>query len=172
MKTLDPTLVQNFSGRRIDVRGLDEFAAERLDGSECVPLDRLLEAAGRWDPAAPLLLICKMGTRSQQAHDQLSRAGFTDLQVLAGGLDACRKAGLDLISERTPLPLMRQVFIIAGSLLLLGLALGALFSPWFYALAWFVAAGLVLAGVTGFCPLAKTLALMPWNRQASCPASF
>ena len=171
MLTLDPTQVKGFDGRRIDVRGLDEFVAERLDGSECVPLERLLQAANRWEPDESLLLICQSGARSQQAHDSLSKAGFSSLQVLSGGLDACRKIGLDLITERATLPIIRQVLITAGSLVLLSLGLGATLSPWFYAIAWFVAAGLTFSGLSGVCPMAKMLALFPWNRQASCSAS-
>jgi hypothetical protein len=34
----------------------------------------------------------------------------------------------------------------------------------------FVGAGLVFAGVTGFCGMARLLALMPWNRRFSIPA--
>ena len=51
-----------------------------------------------------------------------------------------------------------------ASLVLLGAALGALVSPWFYLLSAFVGAGLVFAGLTGFCGMARLLACMPWNR--------
>ncbi len=63
-----------------------------------------------------------------------------------------------------PLPLMRQVQIAAGSLLLLGLILSNLVAPAWILLTWFVAAGLVFAAVSGFCGMAQLLALMPWNR--------
>ena len=59
---------------------------------------------------------------------------------------------------------MRQVQIVAGGLVLLGVALGALVSPWFYGLSGFVGLGLMFAGLTGFCSMAKLLAVMPWNR--------
>jgi len=52
----------------------------------------------------------------------------------------------------------------------LGVLLGALVAPAFYALSGFVGAGLVFAGVTGTCGLARALRLMPWNRQATGPA--
>ena len=54
--------------------------------------------------------------------------------------------------------------IAAGSLVLIGVLLGALVRPEFYALSGFIGAGLVFAGVSGFCGMAKLLALMPWNR--------
>jgi hypothetical protein len=53
----------------------------------------------------------------------------------------------------------------------MGIALGALVSPPFYALSAFVGAGLVFAGVSGFCGMAKILAYMPWNRRPQHPAA-
>jgi rhodanese-related sulfurtransferase len=70
-----------------------------------------------------------------------------------------------VVTNRTaPLPIMRQVQIAAGLLVLLGIALAVLVSPWFMALPAFVGAGLVLAGLTGFCGMANLLRHMPWNR--------
>ena len=57
--------------------------------------------------------------------------------------------------------------IAAGSLVLLGLILSASLAPAWIALSWFVGAGLVFAGLSGSCGLAKLLALMPWNRLDS-----
>ncbi|AHC45642.1 rhodanese-related sulfurtransferase [Achromobacter xylosoxidans NBRC 15126 = ATCC 27061] len=56
--------------------------------------------------------------------------------------------------------------IAAGSLTLLGIMLGISVSPWFYALPAFVGAGLIFAGVSGFCGLARLLMKAPWNRRA------
>jgi Protein of unknown function (DUF2892) len=39
-------------------------------------------------------------------------------------------------------------------------------APDFYALSGFVGAGLLFAGVSGFCGMARLLAVMPWNRRA------
>ena len=47
---------------------------------------------------------------------------------------------------------------------LLGFILGVLVSPWWHALSGFVGAGLLMAGVTGFCGMANLLQVMPWNR--------
>ena len=59
---------------------------------------------------------------------------------------------------------MRPVMITAGSLVLLGVALGAVVHPGWLGLSGFVGAGLVFAGASGWCGMAKLLALMPWNR--------
>ena len=67
---------------------------------------------------------------------------------------------------------MRQVQIAAGSLVLLGVLLGFLWRPEFYALSGFIGAGLLFAGITGWCGMAKLLVVMPWNRQgAATPSS-
>jgi hypothetical protein len=50
---------------------------------------------------------------------------------------------------------------------LTGLVLAALISPWFIALSAFVGSGLVFAGVSGWCGMAKVLGAMPWNRAAA-----
>jgi hypothetical protein len=63
--------------------------------------------------------------------------------------------------------IMRQVQISAGSLVVIGVLMGALVHPAFYALSAFVGAGLVFAGVSGFCGMARLLALMPWNRRSA-----
>jgi hypothetical protein len=61
---------------------------------------------------------------------------------------------------------MRQVQIAAGSLVLLGLLLSQAMAPAWILLSWFVGAGLVFAGITGWCGMAQLLARMPWNRVA------
>jgi len=63
------------------------------------------------------------------------------------------------------LPIMRQVQIVAGSVVLLSVLLGFSVDPRIGWVAAFIGAGLTFAGVTGFCGLAKLLALMPWNRN-------
>jgi hypothetical protein len=59
------------------------------------------------------------------------------------------------------------VQIGAGSLILIGVGLGFTVNPAFFALAGLVGAGLTVAGATGFCGMARLLALAPWNRRAS-----
>jgi hypothetical protein len=88
--------------------------------------------------------------------------------LVEGGLPALRAAGMPVAEDkRAPMPIMRQVQITAGSLVLLGAVLGALVDPRFYALSAFVGAGLVFAGIMGLCPMANFLALMPWNRRTA-----
>jgi hypothetical protein len=73
--------------------------------------------------------------------------------------------------RRQPIEVQRQVQIGAGSLAFLGTALGVFVSPWFFVVPAFVGAGLVMAGVTGFCGMANLLMRAPWNRRASQAAA-
>jgi rhodanese-related sulfurtransferase len=83
---------------------------------------------------------------------------------MEGGLDAWRKAGLECtVDRKQPLEIMRQVQIAAGLLILLGVLLGFAVDPLWFGLAAFVGAGLTVAGVTGWCGMARLLAVMPWN---------
>ena len=65
---------------------------------------------------------------------------------------------------RQPIEIMRQVQITAGGLVFLGVILGVWVAPAFLGLSAFVGAGLMFAGISGWCGMAKLLALMPWNR--------
>jgi hypothetical protein len=51
----------------------------------------------------------------------------------------------------------RFVFAFAGSVVLLGLVLSQLFSPWWLLLPAFVGLNMLQAAFTGFCPLAMIL---------------
>ncbi|GMU23031.1 MAG: hypothetical protein AMXMBFR13_31150 [Phycisphaerae bacterium] len=168
MTNLSTEKVTSWTGRLIDVRNLDEFARERLDRGECVPLGQLLARASSWDPSEPVLLMCKSGARSRQAALQLTEAGFTAVHTLEGGIEACKRIGVPVIKGKAPIPLFRQVMVAAGLMLLAGLSL-AVFHPAFLLIAWFVALGLVVGGWTGFCPMARLLERMPWNRVLNSP---
>ena len=49
----------------------------------------------------------------------------------------------------------------------LGVVLGTWVAPGFYGLSAFVGAGLIFAGISGWCGMAKLLAFMPWNRRTA-----
>lgn len=150
----------------IDVREPDEYAREHIEGAQLVPLSRFDPGAIAGERSRIAIFHCNSGNRTTQAASQLLSAGFAETYHLEGGLQAWKRAGLPVVADRkAPLPIMRQVQIAAGSLVLLGIALAVLVSPWFMALSAFVGAGLVMAGVTGFCGMANLLAYMPWNRK-------
>ena len=109
-----------------------------------------------------------MGVASEKAGKKVLEAGWRgDVYHLPGGIRAWKRAGLPV--ERAPgsggLSIQRQVQIGAGSLVVLGVVLGATVTPWFFALAGFVGAGLVFAGASGTCGMAALLARLPHNRR-------
>lgn len=71
----------------LDVRGPDEFAAQRVPGSVNIPLPDLLEGALDGVPNdEPILVICRSGQRAEVAAASLDARGYRDVRVLAGGL--------------------------------------------------------------------------------------
>ncbi|MEL3890035.1 rhodanese family protein [Ferrovibrio sp. MS7] len=155
----------------IDIREPSEHAREHILGARLAPLSAFDQHDFDRDKDKIAVFHCKSGNRTAMNAAKLAAAGFREAYILQGGLDAWRKAGLPLHENRdAPIDLMRQVQITAGSLVALGALLAWLVSPWFIMLSGFVGAGLVFAGVTGFCGMARLLALMPWNRRFSIPA--
>ena len=147
----------------IDVREPMEYVSGHIAGSLNVPLSRLHQADL---PQGPLVLVCQSGNRSTKGlHHLLDRGHPHPVVDLAGGVPSWQQAGFPVQKlKNAPLPLMRQVQIAAGSLSLLGLILSNVAAPGWIAITWFVGAGLTFAGVTGFCGMARLLAVMPWNK--------
>jgi rhodanese-related sulfurtransferase len=104
---------------------------------------------------------------SSDLAESLAECASCDVYVLDGGMDAWKRSGLPTVIDASqPMELSRQVHIAAGLLVLLGVILGTVVSPWFYILSGFVGAGLVFAGLSGFCGMARLLMKAPWNRRA------
>lgn len=149
----------------VDVRSANEYRAKHIAQAQSMPLDEL----DKLSPPSQAVVIfhCLSGMRTRQNWDRLRTFAHNaaEIYVLDGGLNAWEQAGLPVEkAANAPMDIMRQVQIAAGSLVLLGVILGALVSPVFYVLSAFVGVGLVFAGVTGVCGMAKLLAKMPWNR--------
>jgi rhodanese-related sulfurtransferase len=154
----------------VDIREADEHARERVPGARHEPLSRLgLVELGE---ARTVIFHCRSGARTAANAKRLGGAADCDAYVLEGGIEAWKKAGLPVHADGSqPIEIMRQVQITAGSLVVLGVALGALVAPAFLALSAFVGAGLVFAGVSGWCGMAKLLSRMPWNRRSAGAAA-
>lgn len=149
----------------VDIREPDEFARTHIPGALNIPLAKLdgLETGER-----QVLFHCRSGARTQSNAVRLAEAsGDAPCYIVEGGLDAWAKAGLPVAHDKSqPLEIMRQVQLVAGALILTGVALGFLVAPGFFGLSAFVGAGLMLAGATGWCGMARLLRVLPWNRAA------
>lgn len=167
LKTITPEEARTLGARGaaiVDVRDADEFAREHIPGARNAPLAAL--GPGAAPQGGILVYHCKSGMRTKANAAKLAEAaGLCEAYILEGGIEAWKTAGLPVAADASqPIELMRQVQIAAGSLVVLGVALGAVVHPGFYLLSAFVGAGLVFAGVSGFCGMARLLAVMPWNR--------
>lgn len=152
----------------IDIREDDEFARRHIPGALSRPLSRF-EAVALPDMAGTdVIFTCRSGMRTTANADRLASPVGGKAYVLDGGLDGWARAGLPVEANRkAPLEMMRQVQIVAGSLVLIGAILGWLVSPYFFGLSAFVGAGLTFAGISGFCGMARVLGYLPWNRAVA-----
>lgn len=152
----------------IDIREADEFARAHVKGALPRPLSGFEAAHLKVEAGRDVVFTCRTGMRTGANCDRLAASVEGDAFVLEGGLDGWRAAGLPVAENRkAPLEMMRQVQLVAGPLVLLGVGLGLAVHPGFFGLAAFVGAGLTFAGATGFCGMARALASMPWNRAAA-----
>lgn len=154
----------------IDVRTPMEFRQIHAEGARNIPLDRL-------DPAlivqekqgdGAIYLICQSGNRSRKACEMFEAAGYANVVSVEGGTKAWEEAGLPVVRGQKAISLERQVRIAAGSLVLIGIALGFLVHHYLFGLAAFVGAGLLFSGLTDTCGMGLLLARMPWNQVADC----
>ena len=146
----------------IDVRQPDEHARERISGAKCHPLSEL---TGSPIAQGPVIFHCRSGMRTAAQAHTLAGAAQGDCYILEGGIDGWKRAGFATeIDRKVPIDLMRQVQIATGVLVLTGVFGGLFITPALFGLSAFVGAGLTFAGLSGFCGMARLLAVMPWNR--------
>ncbi len=167
--TIDPktlaSLRQQEAVTLVDVREPLEFVGEHIADAYSVPLSRFSPSQLPQTPDKTLVLYCQSGNRSGNALQQLQAAGVEGVIHLQGGISAWKQAGLPTVkSKNAPISIMRQVQIIAGSLVLTGTLLGIFVAPGFLFLSGFVGAGLLFAGVSGTCMMANILGKLPYNQ--------
>ena len=151
----------------LDVRTPGEFAAMHIEGAINVPLPDVGEFAPQLAEQAAgrdVFVVCRTGQRAEKAREALRAAGVSDVRILEGGLVRWEGSGHPLRRGKAGMSLERQVRIAAGSLVVIGAALGVLVHPGFVGLAGFVGAGLVFSGLTDTCGMGLLIARMPWNR--------
>lgn len=155
--------------RLVDIREPEEYTRLSIPSAFFAPLSVL--------PQYPLpasaeetIFFCNSGNRTNNNANMLSATIQGKGYQMAGGIQAWKQAGLPIKSQATPLPLFRQIQIGAGGLVLLGMLLSLLWPAALW-LSAFVGAGLVFAGISGFCGLGLLLQKMPWNTKRSIKPS-
>jgi rhodanese-related sulfurtransferase len=150
----------------VDIRELDEYARENIPGSKLVPLSDIeTYDFGPDNRNKKVVFHCAGGIRTAQAAAELCRTGFCEVYTLKDGIEGWKAAGLKTrFNKKAPISIMRQVQIIVGTSMLLGIVLGLEISPWFFGLSAVMGAGLLFAGISGTCAMANVLARLPYNQ--------
>jgi rhodanese-related sulfurtransferase len=153
----------------IDVREPAEHKAERIDGAVSVPLAGICAANLPERAGKKLAVHCLKGGRGSKACEKLlAEDPMLEVYNLKGGISAWDAAGFPVKrSGSFFLPLDRQVQLMIGLCVLTAAVLAYFVSPAFLLVVGFFGFGLTIAGLTGFCGLARLVALMPWNQCTS-----
>lgn len=157
-------LVQNEQALLVDVREADEYAGMRIAGANLQPLSVLQYLPPDENTDRPVIYFCYSGKRTGAAQEQLNKRGHARTYIIDGGLEAWQRAKLPVQESKGVLPIMRQVHIAAGSLIVIFLLIGQ-HVPFFRLFAVFIGLGLLASGLTGACGMAMLLKKMPWNKK-------
>lgn len=147
----------------IDIRTDGEYLREHIEGAENIEINDLTNKNfGSYDT---VIFYCQSGNRTHHAESILKKLNVSTIYILKGGINAWKRAKQPTkINKKSPIPIMNQVQIIAGSLIILGIILSYSINPFFNLLSGFVGCGLLFAGVSRTCMLAKILMLLPYNK--------
>ncbi len=81
----------------VDVRYPNEWEAGHVDGAVHIPLDYIYDRIGELDRTRPVVTVCRSGSRSAEAAEDLTGEGF-DVQNLEGGMEAWAGQGLPVVA--------------------------------------------------------------------------
>jgi rhodanese-related sulfurtransferase len=154
----------------LDVRENEEFEAEHVPDSICCPLSQFdLMAPGilKNIKDSDVVIMCRSGNRAKMALTELKKFDVDQhkFSVYDGGIIQWKAEGKDVKGKGAVFPVMRQVQIVASSMIFIAFLGSRFIAHDFVYLALFVGFGLALAGYTGICPMVMILQKMPWNNK-------
>ncbi len=167
IKTLREWLADDAPAQVLDVRTAAEFEVGHVPGSVNIPLSQLprvcqdLAGGGR----GRIAVMCQSGVRSEKAEELLRENGCSDARVVDGGLNAWQSMGGDIEQGRPLWALERQVRLVAGSLVLLGVV-GSMRYPRMKLLSGAIGGGLAFAAASNTCAMGNVLARLPYNQRS------
>lgn len=158
-------LVAQGEAQLIDVREPGEFSSKHIEGATLLPLGKIT-ANDLPKTDKKIIIYCLRGGRGSSACTKLIDEDSTlTIYNVEGGITAWEQAGFPVkIGHRKVLPLDRQVQLTIGTAVFLGSAATYFIDPNFLIIPAFFGAGLTFAGASGFCGLARVMAMMPWNK--------
>jgi rhodanese-related sulfurtransferase len=97
---MDPATLAREMGRFqvVDVRYPNEWEAGHIDGAVHIPGDYIFDRVDELDRSRPVVTVCRSGSRSAEAAEDLASEGF-DVQNLEGGMDAWVAEGLPIRTD-------------------------------------------------------------------------
>lgn len=151
----------------VDLRTEDEHNFSHIPGAINIPLDQLQNHLSELKGYDKVILQCTSGARSEFACNVLPTNIKCNTLSLEGGITKWESEGFDVkYKGKSRISLMRQVFLVAGILILSGLFLNNATNNNLYLIfPLIVGLGLSFAGITGQCLMSKILIKMPWNRN-------
>jgi glyoxylase-like metal-dependent hydrolase (beta-lactamase superfamily II)/rhodanese-related sulfurtransferase len=159
-------LKQNQQVKILDVRTATEFDQAHIEPSIHIPIDTITGKIGELSQSKQsYLVLCHSGNRAAMAADMLMQSGIHTVKVIEGGIAQWQKENLPVIKGQGGMSLERQVRLIAGSLILLGILLAWLVHWAFIFISVFVGSGLVFSGVTDSCLMGMLLMKLPYNKK-------
>jgi rhodanese-related sulfurtransferase len=94
-------LINRRNASVIDLRPVSEFSQGHIPAAKNFGLAELQAKVGQIakNKSNPVLLVCQTGQQSQKASQIVSDAGYAEVHVLQGGLDAWQKAGMPVVKQ-------------------------------------------------------------------------
>lgn len=150
----------------LDVRSALEFSQIHIKDSINIPIDMLsIKVSDLSQSKQQYIVLCRTGNRSPMAADMLMQSGIHGVKVMQGGMTRWQKEGLPVIKGEGGISLERQVRLIAGSLVLLGILL-SWFVHWaFIFISVFICSGLIYSGLSDNCLMGMLLMKLPYNKK-------
>lgn len=150
----------------LDVRSTLEFNQVHIKDSINIPIDMLMSRVNELSQVEQTyIVLCRTGNRSPMAADMLIQSGIHNVKVMDGGITRWQKEALAVVKGEGGISLERQVRVMAGGIVLLGILLAWFIHPWFIGISVFVACGLIYAGLTDNCMMGMLLMRLPYNRK-------
>jgi len=85
----------------VDLRSAAEFAAGHLPAARHLAADELSLKVGQIakNKSASVLLVCERGQQSHRAARTMEEAGYSEVHVLQGGMNAWRHASMPIVKQ-------------------------------------------------------------------------
>lgn len=83
----------------LDVREDDEWAAGHIEGATHIPMSGLLARVAEVPKDRDVVVVCRVGSRSQQVTAYLLQNGWSTVRNLDGGVVSWVHAGRPLVAD-------------------------------------------------------------------------